>query len=133
MKNNDLQLVLGIFEASYIRNFRVDLFNKKIILDITVYEVNKEENHKIIFQDVSVFYFSNGSGEQRFNTEKWDLMELSDIGYYKPSKDHINYINDTHGTLPHTSNPNFNLDIWGTVFLIEAKEVIIDDKVYQAI
>jgi hypothetical protein len=132
MKNNNLNQVLGSFEASYIQKLDVDLLNKKISLTVLRYNNENPENHAIVFRGVSAFYFSNGSGDLRFNTEPWELIELSGIGYYQPSRDHITCINDTPGTLPRNSDPNFNLDIWGTVFLIEAKEVVIDDVIFQA-
>ncbi len=133
MNKDDLQFALGNFESSYITSFNVDLFNKEIVLDIVIYEADKEINHQIAFQNVSAFYFSNGSGSRRFELKKWELIELSDIGFHRHPVDHIACTNDIPEVLSHNCDPNFRLEMWGAVLLIEAKEVIIDDKLYQAI
>jgi elongation factor P hydroxylase len=130
--NNDLKNAIGYFEASVVEKFNIDLLAKKISLKVVINNNEKVENHEIIFQGVSAFYFSNGQGDARFNLYNWDSIEISDIGYYEQPKDHITCMHGELGTHLNNSDPNFNLDIWGTLFLIEAQEVIIDNVIYQA-
>ena len=130
----DIEDAIGYFEATYVEKFDIDLFNKSITLKIKTDDNGKPEYHTIIFQGISAFYFSsNGPGERKFYAPIWDdFMELSSVGYYKSPKDHITRIFDKPGTSQYNSNPNFNLEIWSSIFLIEANEVVIDDVVYPA-
>jgi hypothetical protein len=130
--NDDLKKAISYFEASVVQRFNIDLLAKKIILNVVINNDVKVENHEIIFQGVSAFYFSNGQGDSRFNLHTWESIEISDIGYYEQPKDHITCMHGELGTHLNNSDPNFNLDIWGTLFLIEAQEVKIDNVVYQA-
>jgi len=130
--NGDLEQAIGYFEASIVQKFDIDLLNKRIFINIKANHNGKFENHEIMFHGISAFYFSNGPDNARFNTRPWNYIELSDIGFHRDPKDHITCIHDNPKSLQYNSDPNFNLDIWGKLFLIEAQEVTIDGVIYQA-
>lgn len=131
-KENRISKALDPLWASFIEKVDIDILNLRITFDLVLYfSDNAIQRHKLVFDNVSSYFFVNGEGDARYNTEKWDNAELSEIYYFERSQDHILHKNDKEGTPNYVSNPNFHLEIWGAAFMIEAKTITVDGIQYE--
>jgi hypothetical protein len=133
MNSTKLEEAIGNLWASYIDNIDIDLPNMKISFAL-VFNLSNQYTikHSLVFEGVSSFFFVNGEGDARLKLDRWENAELSEIYYFKKSRDHIFHKHDKNGTPQYVAHPNFHLEIWSTAFLIEAKNVIVDEIRYPA-
>jgi hypothetical protein len=116
--------------ASFIERIEFDILNLRMSLHLVAYESNTIEKHSMIFDGVSSFFFVNGEGESRFNTEQWENAELSEIHYFDPPQDSIKHTSNKAGTPQFMAEPRFYLEIWSSVLMIEAKVITVDGTSY---
>jgi hypothetical protein len=116
--------------ASFIEKIGFDICNLRIQFNLVFRRTEEIEKHELIFEGVSSFFFVNGEGDRRFNTSQWENAELSEIYYFEKPSDLIRHTNDKPNMPQYISEPNFYLEIWGAVFMIEAKAIILDGSRY---
>jgi hypothetical protein len=129
MCNTDIDDVIGQFEAGYINKIDFDIFSHTISIDVDIFlnETDKEP-HKLIFEGVSAFFFDNGAHERRFQLLPWEKAEISEIHYYKKSENRISFNSEKPDFPSYVANVNYYIEIWSSLFLIEAKAVLVDGK-----
>lgn len=132
--NFELEHAIASLEATYIKELKIDLFTNTIFVStLTQYDDQQNPvNHEVTFRQVSAVYFSNGPENRRFNVKALDLIEISDVEYHNPPKNHITCVHDKPGIPHYNSDPNFRLELWSAALLIEAEEVVVDGILYQA-
>jgi hypothetical protein len=131
--DNQINIAIGFLWASFIENINFDLWNLQISFDLLIYEADNARKHKLVFDSVSSFFFVNGEGDTRFNGHQWENAELSEIHYFKTPMDHIKHKSDKVGTPQFATEPNFYIEIWDTVLMIEAKAIVVDNIKYVVI
>jgi hypothetical protein len=123
---------LNHFWASIIEKFEINPFLYQISIDLKIFSSESiSENHNVVFKGVSSFCFINDKGEERFKMPEWENTELSEIYFSNQPTDHITYQDEKIDTRHFSADPNFYLEMWSSVFLIEAKEIVIDSVHYQ--
>ena len=135
MTEYSIENALKHFEASGLESINLDFQSSKLSINLSVSPLIDPVRHpQIIFEGVSAFFFCNGEGEQRFMTDKGNWIELVELLYYGRENNHqmhISYRFDKPGTAEYSATPNFYLEMWDGVFVIEAKEIIIDGVKYK--
>jgi hypothetical protein len=131
LKNINVETIIGDFWASLIEKINIDVCDHKIFLDLASYNDGKEWiKHQIIFEGVTAFFFVNGLNEKRFITQTWENAEISEFHYFENPEDQISYCSGKSGIPKYEANINFYIEIWSSLFLIEAKTIIIDGVRY---
>lgn len=130
---NSVSSALNTMWASIIRRIEVDLPNHRIMLTLeTQTAAGKIHEHRLVFEEVSSFFFANAEGERRFNLAAWESAELSEAYFFADPQDHILHKSDKPGTECYESDPNFYLEIWDSALMIEAGAISLDGQVYRA-
>jgi hypothetical protein len=127
MTDFNLDLLFEKFNESLIENIIFDIFKHSLTINIKVFENQK---HKLLFEGVSAFFFANDIKNRRFNITDWENAELSEIHYITTMDDLITYKNEIEGFPEYEASANFFIEIWNSIFLIEAKVINIDDEKY---
>lgn len=135
MKTDNLVEVLERIYSYQISSLEFDILRNRIEINayITPNDIKKEL--QIIFMGVSSFYFVENIGENRFrliDPELNEYLELTSIGYYPKGigKTLVNLPKERWAEL-YYSNPNLALEIWSSMLLIEARNIIINGKEYK--
>ncbi|WP_139905467.1 YxiG family protein [Clostridium thermarum] len=117
--------------GTIIEEFDINMKEHYIKLVIKSCENNIETSFIVIFKDVTAYSWVNSSFEQgkdRSDIEQWTFMDLTSITYNPNAKLNV------EGSLLNKkifAKPNFLLEIWNTMLLIEANKLIINDNVYD--
>lgn len=117
--------------GTIIEEFGINMKEHYIKLVIKSCENNIVTSFIVIFKDVTAYSWVNSSFEQgkdRSDIEQWTFMDLTSITYTPNAKLNV------EGSLLNKkifAKPNFLLEIWNTVLLIEANKLIINDNVYD--
>ncbi|WP_088069947.1 YxiG family protein [Gottfriedia luciferensis] len=122
--------------ANVIDEMNIDVFNHRIVFDTRAINDGIVKNYKLIFEDVSSFYFLENTSENRFNLLELDedsYLELTSIYYYPKGIGliSINSKTDDNWVKQYSSNSNFSIEIWNSMLFVEAKRVVINDKVFD--
>ncbi|MEN6293937.1 MAG: hypothetical protein ABFD07_18210 [Methanobacterium sp.] len=131
MKNDDIDYIIGQFEASFIKKIDFDIFYRKISIDLVIYKGEIIEKHCIVFENVSAFFFENNTTERRFNVLPWENAMISEIHYFEKPEDRIIYHSDKPDFPEYIANVNYFIEIWSSLFLIEAKSIVVDGIKYM--
>lgn len=117
-------------EATII-SYDFDLFKNQIIFELK--HDDTEEQHNVIFKNVSAFSFIYDSGElDDLKLEEWDFvdgrLELTSISFW----------NKINGSLDGAEwmseyKPCYNvvIEVWFKTLLINATDIIVDDEVFK--
>lgn len=136
MTKHPIENALSYFEASRLEKITLDFHSLQLTIELSASPlIDSAKNHQIVFEGISAFFFCNGEGEQRFKTDRKDWIELIELLYYTKDENyqmHISYRFDKPGTTEYNATPNFYLEMWDGMFVIEAKEIIIDGVKYKA-
>jgi hypothetical protein len=125
-RQNEISDAINSLWAGYIEKIVFDICNFQIQLKIIIYKTDGPEEHVLIFEGVSSFFFANQVGDNRFNIDPWEKAELSEIYYFEKPCNLVEHNSDKPGTLQYFSEPNFYLEIWSSAFMIEAKAITLD-------
>jgi len=132
MNEKELRSKLGIYWASVIRKFDLDLLRKRITLEVETVDGGLRQNHSLMFSDVVSFFFAKysalGNGGIPIPYEEGDYLELSEIYYSKDAMGLIKVVSDEQVFQNYGGYPNFYLEIWSDALLIEAYKVTIDGE-----
>ena len=132
MKQKQLEQLyeeFGKIWASKINNFEINLLYRTIKLDLEI--GGSDKTYQVIFEGVSSYYYIVGNKKAAVDVQPGYYSELTEI-YYSPGEQLVLQQNIAHINKPyHHSYPNFWLEIWESVLLIEAKAFIINGKRYD--
>jgi hypothetical protein len=136
-----IQKELDNLEESRVKNVYFDLLAKKIVFDLRSYAAGET---KLIFHDVSSYYFLKGYGKFRFDIEEpepGEYMELTAVGFNEDGFGKLIFDSEKFGRVllepgnvyrePIYSSANFALELWASYLFIEAKGVTIGDKFFE--
>ena len=137
MKTNEVNRIVDVLEV--VQEGKVEKINLDICLHQISINISKkhpsdnyaEKHYQLDFEGVSAFFFCNEQGDKRFNTEEWSWAELSGAHFQEPDDDnkiHIEYIKSKE----YIAVPNFYLELWSSLFGIEASAVVVDGVRYKA-
>jgi len=137
MRSNEIQSALLKLWSSGLEKIDMDIHGLQLSIDLITGSPKDmaKTPHRVVFEGVSAFFFSNGEGEDRFTTEKRNWVEMTELDYYgrdRGDQMHLSYYFDKPNTPGYSANPNFYLEMWGSILVVEAKEVIIDGIRYTA-
>lgn len=134
LSKNKLQNKLNELWAGIIELLEFDILKNTISFIIKVIEYGEEKKYNVIFNGVSSYYFVHDSGEKRYNLfdpEEGEYLELTSIYYYENVLDiKIESLTEKWAK-QYSSNANFVLEIWSSMLFIEAKNVIINKKIFE--
>jgi hypothetical protein len=112
--------------SGIITNFNFDLCAHTLSFDVTLERTGRRK-HKVVFEGVSSFYFVSGLGERRFEMDKWDYAELSEIYYNASPTDKIAHTRTTAEYVTQDQScANFIIEIWSSTLFVEAESIKID-------
>ncbi|MNK81798.1 hypothetical protein D3C87_1015530 [compost metagenome] len=133
---NGLKMQLNELWAGTIESLNVDLLKGTIALRIKVVKNEIVSNYELTFYEVSAHYFIKNSGESRlkdFQFDEGDYLELTSIDYFAMGIGDITIRSKTNNWVnQYFSSANFALEIWSSMFFIEAKKVAINGAVFDA-
>lgn len=129
---NDFTRLLEPLWSTTVESFNINMLKHTIELTVKSCDNNLETSLDVIFEDVVAYCWINDSfkqGEGRLGIEKWNYIDLTSANYAK------NEIAITGGEWESKFKafPNIVLEMWDSMFLIEAKRLIIDGKSYTLI
>ncbi len=133
MQENDIDNLIGHFEGYIIEKIDFDYFLHKISINIkTDSGDGVYEQHFMIFEDVSAYFYEYDVFERRLNVQQWKVAEISEIHYYSNPEDMISFLCRKPGFPLYQAFVNFYIEIWNSVLLIEAKTINIDGIQYKS-
>jgi hypothetical protein len=89
-----LKAVLDNLWANVIDEMNIDVFNHRITFTTKAIDNGTITNYQLTFEEISSFYFVEGTGEERFNLlepEEDSYLELTSIEYH-PKGIGLNFI-----------------------------------------
>ena len=136
MKDGLVQNKLNNFWEGKINKIDFNILSNKILFSLEIIENKKVTLHEIEFINVSTYYFVNNSTDKRhaFIKEDYDdYLEMTSI-YLIDSDTVINLESDKEKWLTqYCAKVNIALEIWSSLFLIEAEEIRIDSEYIKLI
>lgn len=125
--------LLDLLWSSVIEKFNIDMKEHTIKLLINSHENTEKESFDIILEDVVAFSWINESFHQnkdRLDIEKWNFISLESIGYENSTKV---IVRGGEWKNNFSASPNIVLELWNSIFLVEAKKITINGKTYDLI
>lgn len=126
----DINKLLEPLWSTIIEQFDVNMKDHSIKLIINSCENKVETSYTVIFDDVAAYSWINGSFEQgkdRYDSEKWNFIDLTSLIYTTNAK--ISVIANFNEN-KFFSTPNFMIEIWNSILLIEAGKLTINGITY---
>lgn len=125
--------VLNKLWGTVIEKFNINMLEHVIELKLKSCENGIETNIDIVLKDVIAFCWINDSFNQdkdRRDLEKWDFISLESTQILNDSlvKVKIEKIENNH-----FANPNVLFELWNSIFLVEAKSIVINGEVFDLI
>lgn len=121
--------------ANVIDEMNIDVFNHRITFTTRAIDSGIITNYQLTFEEVSSFYFVEGTGEERFKLlepEVDSYLELTSIDYHPKGIGLISVMSKTEEWVnQYISNSNFTLEIWNSMLFVEAKRVVINGKTFD--
>lgn len=138
----NIQKELDSLEESVIETVQFDFLYKKIMFNVRPFN---NDLVKLIFHDVSSYYFLKAYGKFRFNISEpdpGDYTELTAIGFSENGFGKFIFESEKFGRAifedsdkyhlePLYSSANFALEIWASYLFIEASGITIGDKYFE--
>ncbi|WP_040851165.1 hypothetical protein [Planococcus halocryophilus] len=134
MKETHVQKLLNALWGTVISNLEMNLLTNTLSLEIEQHNKKGIEHHKLIFIDVSAYYYVKDEINRRFNfydQEETGYLQLSTVTYYGKG------LNEICVTLPqeeewvkqYPTKFNIVLEIWESVVFIEARKVQFNSQI----
>lgn len=124
--NNSIQNILDPLWSSKIVKFEINLDKHEILLELKLDD--KEPAHQLTFNDVSSFYYVNSPDTKKIGMPKWDYSEVTSLVFIEDGE-MIRIETSKTTSSKYYSLANFLIEIWSTMFFIEAQRFSIDGKV----
>ena len=135
MDSFELQQQLNKLWAGTIEELDFNIHNHTISFKIKSKWGDTIEKFNVIFSDVSSFYFVQAIGKRRLvlsKPELGDYKELTSINFYKDGVGKITVESSASWAQQWYSSANFVIEIWDSILFIEAKAVIVNNKIFGA-
>jgi hypothetical protein len=130
MEESALVKAINKLWAAKVIKYDFDINDMKISFELSIVEKDKEIIYELEFYDVKSFYYLNSSKTPR-SLIPWENIELTEI-HYITEFDEIIYTSKNKKTITKiSSNPNFYLELWSDVLLIEAGKIKIDGNEFE--
>lgn len=121
--------------ANVIEEMNIDVFNHSITIATKVIDNGKTTNNQLTFEEVSSFYFIEGTGDERFNLlapEEDSYLELTSIDYHPKGVGVISVKSKSENWVKqYISNSNFSIEIRSSMLFVEAKRLVINGKSFD--
>jgi hypothetical protein len=121
--------------ANVIDEINIDVFNHRITFSTKAIDNGTITNYQLTFEEVSSFYFVEGTGEDRFNLlepEEDSYLELTTIDYHPNGIGSITVKSKTEEWVKrYISNSNFTIEIWNSMLFVEAERLVINGKTFD--
>jgi len=130
-----LKAYLDDLWANVIDEMNIDVLNHRIAFTTKAIDNGKLTNYHLTFEEVSSFYFVEGTGEERFNLlepDKDSYLELTSIEYHPKGIGLISVKSKTEEWVnKYISNSNFSIEIWNSMLFVEAKRLTINGQSFD--
>lgn len=135
-KLKQLKECLNDLWANVIDDMNIDVFNNRIKFTTRAIDGGTVTKYQLTFEEVSSFYFLEDMGERRFNLLEADdrvgYLEFTSIDYHPKGIGLISIKSKTEEWVKqYVSTANFSIEIWNSMLFVEAKRVVINDKVFD--
>ena len=135
MNLNLLKEYLDELWANVIDEMNINVFERTIVFTIRAIDDGMVTNHKIIFEQVSSFYFLENTGDDRyklFERGEESYLELTSIDFHPKGIGLISIDSKTDDWVKqYISNANFTIEIWDSMLFVETKRVVINNRSFD--
>ncbi|SFH94524.1 MULTISPECIES: hypothetical protein [unclassified Bacillus (in: firmicutes)] len=133
MKDIDIQSILDDLWSAKILDTHINLLNNNIQFILQVIDNGVIKDVKMVFIDVSSFYYVKDDENLRFefyDREKMDFLELTTIYYQDPNLSEVkfNLQNEKEWSSQYSTGINIIMEIWDSILLVEARKLSLNDK-----
>ncbi|MEI4804098.1 hypothetical protein WAZ07_23390 [Bacillus sp. FJAT-51639] len=133
MKDIDIQSILDDLWGAKIIDTHINLLNNNIQFILQVIDNRVIKDVKMVFIDVSSFYYVKDDENLRFefyDREKMDFLELTTIYYQDPNLSEVkfNLQNEKEWSSQYSTGINIIMEIWDSILLVEARKLSLNDK-----
>ncbi|WJE55379.1 hypothetical protein QRE66_27465 (plasmid) [Bacillus cereus] len=134
MKDIEIQSILDDLWGAKILDTHMDLLNDNINFTLQVIDDGVTKDFKIVFMDVSAFYYVKDDENLRFefyDREKVDFLELTTIYYQDPNLSEVkfNLQNEKKWSSQYSTGVNIIMEIWDSILLVEARRLSLNGEV----
>lgn len=134
MNSINIQSILDDLWGAIIVDTHIDLLNDTIQYKLKVIDNGVTEDFKLIFIDVSSFYYVKNDENYRFtfyDREKVDYLELTTIYYLNPNLSEVKFKlqNEIAWSSKYSTSINIIMEIWDSIFLVEARKISLNGEV----
>ncbi|KEZ47212.1 hypothetical protein GS18_0220420 [Metabacillus indicus] len=135
MNLNLLKEYLDELWANVIDEMNINVFDRTIVFTTRAIDDGMVTNHKIIFEQVSSFYFLENTGDDRyklFERGEESYLELTSIDFHPKGIGLISIDSKTYDWVKqYISNANFTIEIWDSMLFVETKRVVINNRSFD--
>lgn len=133
MKDIDIQSILDDLWGAKILDTHINLLNNNIQFILQVIDNGVIKDVKMVFIDVSSFYYVKDDENLRFefyDRERMDFLELTTIYYQDPNLSEVkfNLQNEKEWSSQYSTGINIIMEIWDSILLVEARKLSLNDK-----
>ncbi|PEK59402.1 hypothetical protein COM55_12585 [Bacillus pseudomycoides] len=134
MKDIEIQSILDDLWGAKILDTHMDLLNDNINFTLQVIDDGVTKDFKIVFMDVSAFYYVKDDENLRFefyDREKVNFLELTTIYYQDPNLSEVkfNLQNEKKWSSQYSTGINIIMEIWDSILLVEARRLSLNGEV----
>lgn len=120
---------LAVLWSSIVDDFKFNLANHEIELQIKTFHNSVEEQKKLLIRGVSgLLWVNDSTPDGRNNTDPWDYVDLASVYTTGQVDVVVRGQFDQYGL-----KPNLAFEIWGSVLLVEADEITMDEQSFSLI
>jgi hypothetical protein len=120
----DLNDAIGELWGGIIDSLEFDYFNHLLTLKIRIIDNEIESHHTLQIKNICGFLWINDSGIFKYQLEGPPYKELTSIHYNETIKEIVKI--DADWCSQYRLTPNFALEIWEQILLVEASEIELD-------
>lgn len=120
--------------GSIILETKFNLIQDEITMDLKSIDHGETTYYKLRFCEVSAYYYAKNTVENRYefyDEDKVEYLEITTIDYENDIIVNLQVPDEKEWSQDYSSQFNVSLEIWNSILYIEARQVIINDKIYN--